>query len=122
MTDRKIQSTNESLLLNEIALLIEKSKVHVIAQAKSTLTLLFWKVGMRINEFVLQNKRAGYGKQIVVTLSRQLEKTYGRNFAEKNLRRMLQFADLFQTRISRYMVTTIMLVTFHKTINVQRGH
>ena len=50
---------------------------------------------MRINEFILQNKRAGYGKQIVVTLSRQLEKKYGRNFAEKNLRRMLQFADLF---------------------------
>jgi hypothetical protein len=95
MAEIKITASNETLLFNEIALLIEKSKVHVISQAKSTLTLLFWKVGMRINEFILQNKRAGYGKQIVVTLSRQLEITYGRNFAEKNLRRMLQFADLF---------------------------
>ena len=95
MTEIKKPASNETLLFNEIALLIEKSKVHVISQAKSTLTLLFWKVGMRINEFILQNKRAGYGKQIVVTLSRQLEITYGRNFAEKNLRRMLQFADLF---------------------------
>jgi hypothetical protein len=35
-------------------------------------TLLFWRVGKRINEFVLNHKRAEYGKQIVVTLSRHL--------------------------------------------------
>jgi len=37
-----------------------------------------------------------YGKQIVVTLARQLTEKYGRNFEEKNLRRMLQFAEQFQ--------------------------
>jgi predicted nuclease of restriction endonuclease-like (RecB) superfamily len=45
---------------------------------------------------VLQNQRAGYGKQIVVTLSRQLTGKYGRNFEERSLRRMLQFAEQFQ--------------------------
>lgn len=63
--------------------------------ANSTLTLLFWQVGRRINEHILQNKRADYGKQIVVTLARQLTEKYGRNFEEKNLRRMLQFAEQF---------------------------
>lgn len=44
----------------------------------------------------MQNKRAEYGGQIVVTLSRQLAEKYGRNFEEKNFRRMLQFAEQFQ--------------------------
>ena len=49
-----------------------------------------------MNEAVLQNQRADYGKQIVVSLARQLVEKYGRNFEEKNLRRMLQFAEQFQ--------------------------
>ena len=43
----------------------------------------------------LQNQCADYGKQIVSTLSTQLKSNYGRNFEERNLRRMLQFAKQF---------------------------
>ncbi len=57
--------------------------------------MLFWEIGFRINDTILQNKRAEYGKQIVSTLSVKLENKYGRNFEEKNLRRMMQFADQF---------------------------
>ncbi|MDR2843854.1 MAG: PDDEXK nuclease domain-containing protein [Candidatus Symbiothrix sp.] len=85
----------EQLLFNELSQLIERSKAFVATQANSTLTLLFWKIGKRINETILQNRRAEYGKQIVPTLSTQLENKYGRNFTEKNVRRMLQFAELF---------------------------
>ncbi len=45
---------------------------------------------------MLENKRADYGKQIIPTLAAQLESTYGRSFEEKNLRRMMQFAEQFQ--------------------------
>ncbi|OFX23774.1 MAG: hypothetical protein A2033_11655 [Bacteroidetes bacterium GWA2_31_9] len=85
----------EQALFKELSQLIEQSQQQVVIQANSVVNLLFWKVGKRINEFVLQNKRADYGKQIVVTLSRQLTEKYGRNFEEKNLRRMLQFAELY---------------------------
>lgn len=85
----------EKTLLNEISQLIEQSQLQLVAQANSTLTMLFWYIGNRINRSILQNKRADYGKQIVVTLSRQLTEKYGRNFEEKNLRRMLQFAEQF---------------------------
>lgn len=50
--------------------------------------MLYWRIGKRINE-----ELAGYaadeiyGKQIVATLWRQLETTYGTSFSEKNLRR-----------------------------------
>ena len=57
--------------------------------------MLFWNVGKRINEDMLQNKRADYGKQIVATLSRQLTEKYGRNFERTNLTRMMKFAEQF---------------------------
>jgi len=79
-------------LFNELSQLIEQSQRQLVAHANSAIALLFWHVGKRINENILQNKRADYGKQIVVTLSRQLA---GRNFEEKNLRRMMQFAEQF---------------------------
>lgn len=44
---------------------------------------------------LLHNKRAEYGKQIVVSLARQLVSQYGNNFEEKNLRRMIQFYNVF---------------------------
>lgn len=56
---------------------------------------MFWQVGKRINDEILKNDRAQYGKQIVANVSAQLELTYGRNFSEKNLRRMMQFAVEF---------------------------
>ncbi|MBI1838666.1 MAG: DUF1016 domain-containing protein [Flavobacteriia bacterium] len=84
-----------SALVSEIAALIEESKQHVSKVANSSLTLLFWHVGKRINNVVLNNKRAEYGKQIVVTVSRQLEEKYGHNYEVKNVRRMMQFASGF---------------------------
>ena len=85
-------ATTETDLFYELFKLIEESKQQVAVHTNSVVTMLFWKVGNRINQDILQNKRADYGKRIVSTLSEQLEKVYGRNFAEKNVRRMLQFA------------------------------
>jgi len=85
----------DTSLLNELSLLIEQTQHQITQQANSALTMLFWHVGFRINQEILGNKRADYGKQIVVTLSRKLVEKYGRNFEEKNLRRMLQFSEIF---------------------------
>jgi len=96
-----VKSNNNSIvisdkdLLKDLSQLIEQSQQQLVAQANSTLTMLFWHIGNRINGNILQNKRADYGKLIVATLSRELIKKYGRNFEEKNLRRMLQFAEQF---------------------------
>lgn len=86
----------EGQLVEELSLLIERVQIQTYKHVISSVTLLFWHLGKRINEYILQYARAEYGKQIVVTLSRQLVSKYGRNFEEKNLRRMLQFADQFK--------------------------
>jgi hypothetical protein len=44
---------------------------------------------------VLQGKRAEYGEEVLRTLADQLVKDYGGSFAEKHLRRMVQFAATF---------------------------
>jgi predicted nuclease of restriction endonuclease-like (RecB) superfamily len=86
---------NASNLVVELSSLIEESKHQVAKVANSTLTLLFWHVGKRIQEEVLKNERGEYGKQIVPTVSLQLAEKYGRNFEEKNVRRMMQFSNEF---------------------------
>jgi len=87
--------TSEQSLFNDLSQLIEQSKQFVVVQANSVMTVLFWNVGKRINENILQNKRADYGKRIVPTLSAQLESAYGKNFKLKNIRRMMKFAEQF---------------------------
>lgn len=66
-----ITGTNEQLLVQELSTLIEQSQQQMLKQVNSIVNLLFWQLGKRVNDYVLQNKRADYGKQIVVTLSRQ---------------------------------------------------
>jgi predicted nuclease of restriction endonuclease-like (RecB) superfamily len=58
--------------------------------------MLYWNIGKRINEEIgRQNRADSYGKQIVATLWRQLTEEFGASFSEKNLRRMMQFAEVF---------------------------
>ena len=57
---------------------------------------MYWKIGHRINIYFFDNQRAGYGKQIMSQLATQLQQHFGkRGFQERNIRRMMQFAELF---------------------------
>ena len=85
----------DRILFEEISAMIERTKRTIYMQANRESVLLFWNIGRRVNDDILQNKRADYGKQIVVSLSQQLTEKYGRSFEEKNLRRMRQFAEQF---------------------------
>lgn len=87
---------SDNVFINEIKELIEKSRQQVALSVNATMSFLYWQIGKRVNEEILHYKRAEYGKQIVATLSRQLETEYGTSFSEKNLRRMMQFAEVFQ--------------------------
>jgi len=76
--------------------LCKQARGHVAATANYELTMMYWHIGERINREVLDNQRAEYGKQIVATVSRQLQTEFDiRGLDEKNVRRMMQFATLF---------------------------
>ena len=83
-------------LVSEIKTLIEQSKQQVSVTVNSTITMLYWNIGKRINlETGNKDHSEKYGKQIFCTLWRLLESEYGSSFSEKNLRRMMQFANVF---------------------------
>lgn len=82
-------------LLLELRGLIDTARQHVAQTANATLTMLHWHVGQRIRSDVLRNGRAGYGEEILPTLSAKLVRDYGRGFSSRNLARMVQFAEAF---------------------------
>jgi len=83
-------------LYDDIVRLIEEARTFVANSSNTTITLMYWKIGERINNDLLDNQRAEYGKQIVSQLATQLQQHFGkRGFQERNIRRMMQFAELF---------------------------
>ena len=83
-------------LIGDLRQIIEQARNRVAFTVNSELTMMYWHIGERINREVLDNQRADYGKQIVATVSRQLQEEYGvKGFDEKNIRRMMQFAQSF---------------------------
>src|SRR5689334_18747058 len=85
----------KTALIKDLQNIIENARQAIASTVNTGLTLLYWHVGNRIRKEILQEERAGYGKGIVVTVSRQLTLDYGSSFAEKNLRKMIQFAEVF---------------------------
>ncbi|MDX9749175.1 MAG: PDDEXK nuclease domain-containing protein [Paludibacter sp.] len=86
---------SSTLLIKDLVSLIENGQNQLAYAANATMTMTYWSIGKRINNEILDNQRAEYGKQIVVSVARQLSNEYGRSFEEKNLRRMMQFAQVF---------------------------
>ena len=82
-------------LLGEIRNMIEDSRSSVAVSVNASLTMLYWRIGKRINIEILKGERADYGREIVVSLSRQLVADYGSGFSVKTLRHMIRFAEGF---------------------------
>ena len=82
-------------LFQDLRSLIVEARQDVARQVNSALVLLYWRVGKRIRKDILKEKRAEYGVEIVPTLSAQLVEEFGTGFSEKNLQRMVQFAQAF---------------------------
>ncbi len=85
-------------LLDDLRGLIRAARAGVAQAVNSALVLLYWQVGHRIRTEILKSRRAGYGEQIVLTMAHRLAAEFGQGFAEKNLRRMIQLAEVFPDR------------------------
>jgi predicted nuclease of restriction endonuclease-like (RecB) superfamily len=82
-------------LFQDLASIIDQGKRQVSAQVNSVITLTYWKVGNKISTHILENQRAEYGKEVIPQVAMRLANIYGKSFQEKNLRRMMQFAEVF---------------------------
>jgi len=86
---------NNNDLIQSIISLINDSRKHVAAAINQQLTLLYWNIGKEINDNILQNKRADYGKQLVTELSKELTQLYGKGFSKRNLHNFIKFNELY---------------------------
>lgn len=91
------QVTGLHRVLPRIQALIETSRQHVVSTANLTLVWLYWNVGRVITEDIQQNqKRAGYGEQLLRGLAAALIRQYGRGFSHSNLNDMRRFFEAFE--------------------------
>lgn len=82
-------------LLSDIRQLVDSARQRVAAAINAELTLLYWRIGQRINKEVLRGKRAEYGQQVVAALSQELTVEYGRGWGGKHLRHCIRLAEVF---------------------------
>lgn len=82
-------------LSSDIRQLIESARQRVAVVINAELTQLYWHIGRRINDDLLQGKRAGYGQEVVKSLATELTSHYGKGWGEKHLRHCMHFAEIF---------------------------
>jgi len=57
---------------------------------------LYWKIGKTINEEILKNDCADYGKKTIQILSSELSKRYGTGFSKRNIHSFIKLNTIFQ--------------------------
>ena len=94
--DGIVEQAAQQSLIQDLRQIVEQARGHVAVTANYELTMMYWHIGERINREVLDNQRAEYGKQIVATVSQQLQAEYGeKGFEKSSITRMMKFAKLF---------------------------
>ncbi|MBQ1509864.1 MAG: hypothetical protein IIZ54_03080, partial [Selenomonadaceae bacterium] len=89
-------------MAEQIVLLIENAKHHIIAEVNSTMTVTYYEIGRLIVEHEQKGqKRAGYGEKLIPELARRLTERFGKGFSKRNLANMRQsylvYSPIFQT-------------------------
>lgn len=83
------------VLLTDVRELILAARQTVARGVNAALVMLYWKIGQRIRQDVLRERRAEYGEEILPTLSAKLVPDFGQGFGVRNLARMISFAQAF---------------------------
>ena len=82
-------------LIADVRSMIEQTRGQVARIVNAGMTLLYWRIGKRIQVEILGNQRAEYGKEILATLSQELSRDYGSGFSYSALTRMVRFSEVF---------------------------
>jgi len=83
-------------LLNSIIGLIDETR-HIVAKTvNQELTLLYWNIGKTINDEILKNDRADYGKKLILNLSDELSIRYGSGFNKRNLHSFIKLNTVIE--------------------------
>ena len=107
---------NNNNLFSEIKQLIEEARQTVAVAVNAATTILYWNIGHRINNEILDNKRAEYGKEVVKTLSKELTQEFGKGWSEQHLRHCIRFAETFPDTEIVYALSRQLSWTHFRTV------
>ena len=87
-------------LFISIKFLIENAKDRIIRNVNSTMTLTYYEIGHVIVEDQQNGHyRADYSKKVLISLSKQLTKEFGKGYSLTNLEYIRKFYKVYQNRI-----------------------
>jgi predicted nuclease of restriction endonuclease-like (RecB) superfamily len=120
-----VKNDNSSIVepgfINELRQMIDEARRFVAVAVNTGLTMLYWRIGKRINDEILQGNRAEYGKQILTTVSQELMAQYGDGFSYSALTRMIKFAEIFPDKsIVATLSQTLSWSHFRELISLEK--
>jgi len=92
MSEKEIQN---KALFDELNELIQSGRSQILVSVNSTITLVYWQVGLRIQKEMLSGDRAAYGQHIIKNASKYLTEQFGQGWGEKHLRHCMRFSEIF---------------------------
>ena len=86
---KKPIKNNCNELIKKISELVDKSRLELAKTINTKIVQTYWSIGKYIVEYEQQGKvRAGYGSELMITLSRELLAKLGKGFSRPNLQNM----------------------------------
>lgn len=96
----KIQNIYDKDFLTEIRHIVDLARQKAYSAINSAMVEAYWQIGKRIVEQEQQGKdRAGYGTQLIKSLSEDLTKEYGKGFSVNSLYYFRQFYLAFPEKL-----------------------
>lgn len=99
MTDKKkhrkrslLSAISYNAMLSSVAGLLEEARRNSVRSVNAIMTATYWEIGRRIVEYEQGGRgKAVYGEKVIVRLSNDLTKRFGRGFSKRNVEQMRLF-------------------------------
>lgn len=97
--DTRTITVSGSKLLDRVVSILDQARANVIKAVNSNMVIAYWLIGREIvQELQHGDQRAEYGKQVIETLSRELNARYGKGFSATNIKYFRLFYQTYADR------------------------
>ena len=95
MSEELMNVADVESVFSDISTMIYTAKNEVMMRANTSVISLYWNIGKKLSDEVLQGKKAEYGKNIIGDLSERLTAEYGKGFEKSSVFKMVKFYQEF---------------------------
>ena len=95
MPEELMNGTDVETIFSDISTMIYDAKNEVMLRVNTSVITLYWNIGKKLSEEVLQGKKPDYGKNIIGDLSERLTAEYGKGFEKSSVFKMVKFYQEF---------------------------